>query len=426
MKPILVAIKGKGTLNALRRATEIVTRYGVTSSNLSQSLEQFVQTLGQFGCRATFPITAVALQRHNSIIRQLQEQGTEFAIHGYRHVDHSGLSLDKQLNSLALSKQIISRYKINAQGFRCPYLRWNPATLTALRRQGFSYDSSQALAWDVLDGYETPTYRKAMDFYQALPVGDFPSLPSLKDGLVCIPYSLPDDEALVERLRFDTPEQMSATWKAILQRAYDIGELFTLGLHPERFYLCRDALIAVLEKARQFEPKVWIARLDEIDHWWRARSTAAVALENQPGAIRISVSGPEGLTVLARSVEVDAPTGIWANGYRQVKATTFSVGGDQRPFIGIYPGASPTLINFLQQQGYIIEISEQKQLYPHYFDWTEFHPKDQRPLLLQIEASGRPLVRLGRWPDGTHSALSITGDIDALTIWDYGLRFLGG
>jgi hypothetical protein len=32
---------------------------------------------------------------------------------------------------------------------------------------------------------------------------------------------------------------------------------------------------------------------------------------------------------------------------------------------------------------------------------------------------------LGRWPHNTGSALAITGDIDALTLWDYGLRYLG-
>ena len=46
-------------------------------------------------------------------------------------------------------------------------------------------------------------------------------------------------------------------------------------------------------------------------------------------------------------------------------------------------------------------------------------------LLAQIEGGDFPLVRLGRWPNGARSALCVTGDIDALTIWDYGLRFLG-
>jgi hypothetical protein len=42
-----------------------------------------------------------------------------------------------------------------------------------------------------------------------------------------------------------------------------------------------------------------------------------------------------------------------------------------------------------------------------------------------IEESKRPLVRLGTWPDGARSALAVTGDIDALTIWDFAARFRG-
>jgi hypothetical protein len=32
---------------------------------------------------------------------------------------------------------------------------------------------------------------------------------------------------------------------------------------------------------------------------------------------------------------------------------------------------------------------------------------------------------LGLWPAGARSALAVTGDIDALTLWDFGLRLLG-
>jgi hypothetical protein len=46
-------------------------------------------------------------------------------------------------------------------------------------------------------------------------------------------------------------------------------------------------------------------------------------------------------------------------------------------------------------------------------------------LLSQIEETDRPLVRLGRWPNSARCALAITGDIDALTLRDFGLRYLG-
>jgi hypothetical protein len=48
---------------------------------------------------------------------------------------------------------------------------------------------------------------------------------------------------------------------------------------------------------------------------------------------------------------------------------------------------------------------------------------DERPVLDEIEGGTFPLARPGRWPDGARSALSLTGNIDALTIWDYASRF---
>ncbi|MDI9546097.1 MAG: hypothetical protein QM346_00715, partial [Chloroflexota bacterium] len=61
----------------------------------------------------------------------------------------------------------------------------------------------------------------------------------------------------------------------------------------------------------------------------------------------------------------------------------------------------------------------------YFLDRQQFSALDERPLLAEIEDGDRPLVRLGRWPRGARSALVVTGDIDALTLWDYGLRALG-
>jgi hypothetical protein len=60
-----------------------------------------------------------------------------------------------------------------------------------------------------------------------------------------------------------------------------------------------------------------------------------------------------------------------------------------------------------------------------YLDLPSFKAEDERSLLRHIEDSRLPLVRLGRWPNGAKSALVVTGDVDALTIWDYGLRLFG-
>jgi len=429
MNPISVAIRGKGLGKFARRAVSICQSYGFTPVKQEHALEQLIAVLQQFECHATVPIVTTALARNPRVIQRYQAQGIEFAIHGYRHVDHFQLSKEELLAQVAVAKQLCDEMNIQVQGFRGPYLHANSDTLAALRRQGLAYDSSQGLSWDVLDGDGTPAYRHVLKFYGALPVSNYPSLPSMEGDLVLIPYSLPDDEALVNRLSLKTTAQMTNIWLAVLRRSYELGELFTLGLHPERVLACREPLTAVLSAARRLNPPVWIARLNEIAAWWQARAATTVKITDIAiGKLQVTIAGPAGTTMLARAVEIeayDAPAVPWTNGYQQVKATTLTTQSPRRPFIGLSPGASPKLASFLRQQGYIVEINEESDRYSYYFDQTDFVAGQERPFLAQIEGTDRPLMRLGRWPNGAHSALAITGDIDALTLWDYGWRFIG-
>jgi hypothetical protein len=115
---------------------------------------------------------------------------------------------------------------------------------------------------------------------------------------------------------------------------------------------------------------------------------------------------------------------MWDSDYQRVPSGEFSFQAERRPFIGVSPSSSPSLKSFLRQQGYIVEVTESGQTHTFHIDRPHFSYQDERPLLAEIEHSNFPLVRLGRWPNGARSALCITGDIDALTLWDYSLRFL--
>jgi peptidoglycan/xylan/chitin deacetylase (PgdA/CDA1 family) len=420
---VAVAAKAKGPLALLKRARSITGRYGLTPAKMDRALRLFAQTVQKFDCGASFPLTAVVLSRNRSVIARYVDQNIEFAIHGYTHTDYSQLLPEEQSAHLDRARQTFAAAGMTATGFRCPYLRWSAATLSALRQQGLAYDSSQALAWDVLDGVGTNAYRRVLDFYGAQSATDYPALPQLVDGLVRIPYCLPDDEALVERLQWFDPEPMSRIWLAVLRRTYELGELFTVGLHPERISLCAGALETLLSEARSRSPTVWIARLDEIARWWRERAQATFQIVQEDGnSRRLTVNGPPGTVVLARSVTVEAPAEPWAKGYRRVGSGDFGFRADRYPFIGVSPDAPVALMDFLRQQGYLVVTSVDARSCSLYLSRTDFAPEDARPLLRRIEEGTWPLLRLARWPDGAQSALSITGDIDALTLWDYALR----
>jgi peptidoglycan/xylan/chitin deacetylase (PgdA/CDA1 family) len=428
---IAYAAKAKGALALLRRVGSINSRYGITPAKMDQALQLFVQALKRFDCGATFPLTAVVLKRNSSAITKYLDQNIEFAVHGCTHVDYSQLSPTEGLAHLRRAREIFADLGVTAVGFRSPYLRGGVHLDVAVEAMGFSYVSNQPILWDVLDAdaFSPSTYanyERAITFYDPWDAGKRLSLPRLRNQIVEIPVSLPDDEMLVDRLGGGLDGLIGRTWQAILSHTYQRGELFTVQLHPERIIGCVDDLSAVLAEARTFTPPVWFARLDEIATWWRARAGATVEVADAGvGRFRLMVAGPRGTTVLARAAEVDAPTEPWADGYRRVKAATCTVSASLRPFIGLSPVTSPKLADFLRQQGYIVEISEQGHRYSMYFDQANFVPEQERSLVAQIEGAAGPLVRLCRWPDGARSALAVTGDIDALTLWDYGLRILG-
>jgi hypothetical protein len=426
MDPLLNATKAKGRRALVKRVQAIGRRYGLTPRKMDQALGQFVQVLRQFNASGTFPITAVALKRNSEVIMRYQEQGIEFAIHGHRHVDHSQLSQAEQKGELNKAQQVFVEHGIRFSGFRCPYLRWNADTMTVLSQNGISYDSSQALYWDIDGDCKTGAYERVLGFYGARSATDYPALPWLEGKLVHIPYCIPDDEAIVDRLALSSPDEGTALWLGILERTHRLGELFTLGLHPERIELCQKPLTETLAAARELATAVWIARLDEIASWWRARSesriTVSVAGE---GRLHLMVDGPPGTTILSQGLEVSAPTQPWAGGYEQVNACAFTLKAEKRPFIGVPSNSHARLAGFLRQQGFIVEITDDDQQHTIFLNQIDLAKQDERKLLDRLDSEQGALVRLGRWPHGARSALCVSGDVDALTLWDYGLRFLG-
>jgi hypothetical protein len=199
-----------------------------------------------------------------------------------------------------------------------------------------------------------------------------------------------------------------------------------LQFHPERIELCADSLAAVLAEARAHTPAVWCACLSEVAAWWQVRARAAAQITPVgDGCYRIQISAPAEAAILARAVHTDAPAAGWVDGYQQIYARTFNVRASRRSVIGLSPASAPALAGFLRQQGYLVETITDGQDCADALDQPEFSSADERRLLAHIEAADFPLVRLGRWPNGARSALCISGDVDALTLWDYGLRLIG-
>jgi peptidoglycan/xylan/chitin deacetylase (PgdA/CDA1 family) len=423
--------KSRGIRNLASRIKSVLSRFSLSSGKFDSLLRRYGAVARDLGCVPTFPITAVTLKRHPRLIRELSRQGIEFAVHGYIHIDHSLLTLEEQVEHFRKAIGIFKKCQVPFTGFRAPFVRVNEATFKAISQLGFPYDSSRVVHWDVLDSskYSPQSwieYQRIIDFYSSRQAQDYLVLPRPIDGIIEIPVSMPDDEIMVERLGINDGKEMSRLWRDILDRAYRGGELFVLQLHPERILCCESALIDVVKQARRSDPPVWVATLKEIAAWWQERENFRLEVNPEGnGRYRVHTDCSDRATLLLKNCKADTPTSAWADGYQSVTARDFVLESPVRPVIGVSPDTAAAAIDFLRREGYIVAADRQPDNYGIYLNnMVQFGEADEKPLTKIIEQSQAPLLRYWRWPDRARSALSITGDIDSITLVDFVLRIL--
>jgi hypothetical protein len=366
-------------------------------------------------------VTGNLLDRYPDTFRKIAAAGAEFGLHGFVHTDYALLPLDRQREDLEKTLSSFRRLGINAAGFRGPYLRWNDDSIAAARDLGLEYGSNRGVAWDVLgpflngDRRRLEAYEKGLRLYSAVPSARMLSLPATVGGLIDMPASLPDDEAIVDRLRLP-PEQRARVWQAMVREVHARGELLVHTLHHERLRLCKPALRAMLEEARTLSPRVWFAGLAEIAQWWRERSANPIDIEELgPGRYRIT-GGPPGGAVLARHVVAPGPD--W-HGHWKVLGPSATIEASSPPWIALPEESPPQLVDFLRAEGFVVRVGPPSDAGTRLDGWTSFGPADASRLLAELDDLDSPLVRLWRWPGAARCAVSMTGDVDSMSLLDF-------
>jgi hypothetical protein len=416
-------MESRGPVNAARRLTVIGRRFGFSPARMQRALQDFSAIGQQYGCTPTLAVTAVLLERYPQVFQPLQET-VEMAVHGYVHTDYSQLDEAAQAEHMERALKAFAGLRLKPEGFRCPYLRWNQDSLHVAGRFGLTYGSNRALAFDVVQPESVSprawaAYGKGLRLYSAVEASRGLSLPSRMDGsLIDIPASLPDDEAMVDRLELGSA-QAADIWTRMLEQVHQRGELLTLILHHERVALLRGALEAVLSSARRQQPAVWVAPMREIARWWSQRLTWGLQVKRrEDGSYQVVAPEAPGATVVVRGMETEPAAAPWFGPYRLVSASSFTVRSPRAPVIMPDAGCPPALTAFLQEEGFVVaEDAATDGL--HIRGYTSFGESDKRALIDYIEGSDAPLVRLWRWPQGARCAMSVTGDVDAMTMVDF-------
>jgi peptidoglycan/xylan/chitin deacetylase (PgdA/CDA1 family) len=384
----------------------------------------YIDLLRKYNIRATFPITADLLVKNDHMINCLIDDHVEFAVHGYNHIDYSQLSHTQQMAHFDRAVRIFKRSFIKFSGFRCPYLRYNTDTLGALSKLPFKWDSSQAIYWDVLSRYNFNQrsfnhFDKVLSQYDVKMAENCVSLPKIEQNLVEIPVSLPDDDLLISRLKIRNPHLLKKILKDMLRLTFMRGELFTILIHPERIRYYEGSIDHLLQKALTKKPKVWLTSMKQIAEWWQEKRRFTIdihPLGNHKYQVRAKCL--DRATLLCK--ESKYKRGSFYKGYEVIKERSFIVESFRIPMVGISANSSSKLQDLLINEGIPFERSFERHKYAVFVSDEDYScEKDERKVLKKIERSTMPLVRFWRWPDEYRSALALTGDIDAFTVFDF-------
>lgn len=420
MSILKFVLDSRGPANLTKRTFQILTRFGIKPEKMGGRFERFMDVLDEYDCRPTFPITALPMSRNPKFAHRLLDRGAELAVHAWSHIDLTTLSLEGQSDHMGKAIQLFREHGVPFTGFRAPYLHWNEDTMQVVEQYRYRYDSNEIVMWDVLDEDAlTPQQKEGLEkgrnFYQPHVAETRSVLPFIRRGFVEIPVSLPDDEILLDRMYTHDADFLGQVWRRILDKTYARGELFTVQLHPERIDFFRNALGGLLAECRRRKPGVWIATLDEIARWWRDKTQNRAEFVRDGDGFKVRIKTCKGASVYLREAGVEK---IVAQG-------EFRIAGDKRPTVGVEPGSSSDAIGALQDRGFVVEVGTTDEFVLH-LGRIEMRDYDQlQDMLKRIDACKGPLLYFGTWPHGNRSALAVTGDIDALTLWDFVSRFRG-
>jgi hypothetical protein len=413
----------RGPVYIQRRARSLLTRYQFSPSKAMKRIDSCLKGLIDQSSPLTFITPGIVVKRYSQYIRSLQDAGAEIAVHGYQHVDLKTYPISNACEQLLKAVEVFEKNGIDVHGFRCPYLGCTDELLDALPEGLFHYSSNKAISWSALLGiYNEPTglvFDTLRNLYQGSPSTDLLSLPYSRPRILEIPVCLPDDIELIDGLNLSA-EDVANAWGKILNSTHQRGELFTVMFHPELATLCEQPFYDVLNRAKLLHPQVWVARLCDISEWWAEK--AGFRMEVTPsmtGETLNFICSPRA-TILIKGINVNGRSDAWDGSYQRLLSGSIEVPTGPRPFIGVSEKTPQNVISFLMEQGYILDITEQAPDCSIYLDGARLASLTNNfQLINYIEASNGPLVRYWRWPNGAKSALSISGDLDALSLMDY-------
>ncbi len=398
----------------ITRVRVLTDRYGLRLAKAEQRIINGTRFLARFGCLPSYPTPGRVVEHSPDFFRRLEAMGAELSVHSYDHVDFRSLTEQEATYQLERANVAFKRSGLRAQGFRCPYMSYTDDKRASIHPGMYRYSSNKRLLWEEIED-DIPS------------VKDHLSVPWFDGDMVEIPVSLPSDLFLYDQLQ-SGKVGMARAWLDILRASYRRGEMFIVLFHPETFHLCTLAFALILAEARASTPPVWAARLCDISDWWWEKVNFSTDIAPAGKELDITFYCSPRATILARNLThrlSGTTTQPWYGFYQRIvpqgNATTCRVRGAPWPFVGVTDDVAEPTRALLRNQGYIVLDGEHGARCGLRLSGADV-PANPVRLVHMLESSDAPLLRYWRWPEGYRSVVSITGDLDALNLFDYILR----
>jgi peptidoglycan/xylan/chitin deacetylase (PgdA/CDA1 family) len=423
----------KGFIGFFLRVGMLVRRFDLSGNKMKKAISGIQQIGKKYSYQPALIIPSVVLKRYSNFFKLFSNDGLEFCAHGYIHRDLKHLSLKEQVAQIQIARGIFKDLGVPVYGFRSPYLSRNCFTTEAIQKNNFLWESNETLIWkDYLISRELKLSSLMRDavhlLYNPLDAQENVAIPRLLGEVVGIPIALPDDEMLIDRFGIVDSYTIESIWAAILEKTREQGGIFVLQLHPERFAICKDVMEGLLDRASRPGQRIWVTGMKEVAEWWKEKSQFEVGFRSEPRkGYWVKCKCSDRAVILSRNHCSEASRSFLYKDYHTIKQREFFVAsGELKPCIGVHPSCSQMLLNFLKDEGFPFEISQDGLKYSLYLDGYEtFDRKDEQNLLNMIEQSANPIIRYWRWPQGKRSAFVTSHDLDCLTLTDFLLRTLG-
>lgn len=225
----------------------MVLTHDVETSEGMKLIEPLAKIEEELGLRSCWNLVPRKYPIDQDLVADLQQRGFEFGVHGYNHDGRLFASKREFEHRMPAMNEGFDRF--DASGFRAPMVHRN---LDWIGRLNLKYDSS---CFDV-------------DPFQAMPGGIGSLWPCMVDGMVELPYTVPQDHTLFTSLGHNDTHVWDRKIEFIRQR----NGMALLLTHPDYLDTPRlRSLYGDFLKRALNTAAWWHALPRDVADWWRCR-----------------------------------------------------------------------------------------------------------------------------------------------------------